>query len=68
MLSPIEITRYLENIGYTFYSVTTPLGLFKVSVWRNNEFVGIGKSEYGSHDECISTTEKDFYKKFNKDK
>lgn len=60
--------NYLLSRGYEIIVSKQPNGRFKAVLFKNDVFVREGDKEYLKWDECIETTERDFYLAMTKNK
>ncbi len=63
LASNIEINRYLESKGYDIFPFKIDKGMFKISLWRHDEFVDFGRFEYTTWQEAQEKTSRDIYNK-----
>ena len=60
--------NYLLSKGLEIIVYKLPNGRFKAVLFKNDVFVREGEKEYFKWDECLETTERDFYLTMTKNK
>ena len=63
LASHFEMSNFLDSKGYDIFAFKTGNGMYKISLWRLDQFIDFGKFEYLTWQEAVMTTTKDIYEK-----
>jgi len=63
LASNFEMSNFLDDKGYDIFPFKIDNGMYKISLWRFDQFVDFGKFEYLTWQEAVRTTTKDIYEK-----
>ena len=63
LISPFELSKFIENNGYDVFPEKQPNGMYKCFVWKFEKCLGIGKFEYKTWEDSVIKTSMIIYKK-----
>lgn len=66
LVSYFEALNFIESKGYDIQPIEKENKMFKVGIWRGENYLGEGKIEYKTWQEATKKTTFDFYNKLNK--
>jgi len=65
LISPFELSNFIENKGFDVFPVRQPNGMYKCIVWQLEKSLGLGRFEYKSWKDAVYQTQLKIYDKYN---